>query len=41
VFGLESVKSVKDAEGNIIKEASLPKQRGLDIALAGVNSKQT
>jgi hypothetical protein len=41
VFGLESV---KDAEGNVIKEAPLPvwanfQQRALDIALAEVNSK--
>jgi hypothetical protein len=41
VFGLESV---KDAEGNIIKEAPLPiwanfQQRALDVALREVNSK--
>jgi hypothetical protein len=41
VFGLESV---KDADGNIIKEAPLPvwanfQQRGLGVALAEVNSK--
>jgi plasmid replication initiation protein len=40
-FGLESV---KDAEGNIIKEAPLPiwanfQQRALDVALRGVNRK--
>ena len=41
VFGLESV---KDAEGNVIKEAPLPvwanfQQRALDVALAEVNAK--
>ena len=41
MFGLESV---KDANGNIIKEAPLPvwanfQQRALDVALAEVNSK--
>ena len=41
VFGLESV---KDAEGNVIKEAPLPiwanfRQRALGVALAEVNSK--
>jgi plasmid replication initiation protein len=41
VFGLESV---KDADGNVIKEAPLPvwanfQQRALDVALAEVNAK--
>ena len=41
VFGLESV---KDAEGNVIKEAPLPvwanfQQRALEVALAEVNAK--
>jgi plasmid replication initiation protein len=41
VFGLESI---KDAEGNIIKEAPLPvwanfQQRALDVALQEVNTK--
>jgi plasmid replication initiation protein len=41
VFGLESI---KDAEGNVIKEAPLPiwanfKQRALDVAIREVNAK--
>jgi hypothetical protein len=41
VFGLESV---KDAEGNVIKEAPLPilanfQQRALDVALSEANAK--
>jgi plasmid replication initiation protein len=41
VFGLESV---KDADGNVIKEAPLPvwanfRQRALDIALLEINTK--
>ena len=43
VFGLESI---KDAEGNVIREAPLPvwanfQQRALDVAIAEVNAKPT